>query len=158
KPPRYRFAEFPGRWGRRTMSILASIRNHSRRGYLSLQFLCGASALILAGSLIATAGDTVMFWALSFCLIANLLAIAIFAYLQRSIIIQLDRATVDEAEKQHRAVTDTLTGAMMRGHFLEELKHSVGRPLEPRQATLVLVDRSEEHTSELQSRENLVCR
>ena len=122
------------------MSILASIRNHSKRGYLSLQFLFGASALILAGSLIATAGDTAMFWALGFCLIANLLAIAIFAYLQRSIIIQLDRATVDEAERQHRAVTDTLTGAMMRGHFLEELKHSVGRPLEPRQATLVLVD------------------
>lgn len=122
------------------MSILASIRNHSNRGYLSLQFLFGASALTLAGSLIASAGDTALSWALGFCLAANLLAILVFAYLQRTIGLQLDRATVDEAEKQHRAVTDTLTGAMMRGHFLDDLKHSVGRPMAPRQATLVLVD------------------
>jgi diguanylate cyclase (GGDEF)-like protein len=122
------------------VNTLASIRNHGRRGYLSLQILLGGSAVALAGLLVADGGSAMPSSALAFCLAANVLAILILGYMRRTIIAELDRASADAEERQHRAITDTLTGAMMRGHFLDELKRGVGRPLEPRQATLVLVD------------------
>ncbi len=126
--------------GRRTVNTLASIRKHGRRGYLLLQFLLAGSALALTGALLVLNGNKMLSWALGAGLAANMLAIVILFRLQRTIVAELDRASLDAEERQQRALTDALTGAMMRGHFLDELKRSVGRPLEPRQATLVLVD------------------
>ncbi|MCO5158166.1 MAG: EAL domain-containing protein [Aquamicrobium sp.] len=122
------------------MSIFTTIRNHSKRGYYVLQALFAASALTLAWSL-AALGDTGMLAsALAFCLAVSLAAIVILYYLQRTIGERLRRASMDEIETARIMNTDALTGAMMRGAFLDELQRALGRPLAPRQATLVLVD------------------
>lgn len=122
------------------MSIFTNIRNHSKRGYYVLQVLFAASALTLAW-LVTLFGDSgILTSALIFCLVVNLMAIVILFYLQRTIGERLRRASLDELETTRILSTDALTGAMMRGPFLEELQRALGRPLAPRQATLVLVD------------------
>ncbi len=105
-----------------------------------LQMLFLVSALTLGWSLAAFHDITALAWALGFCLVVNLTAIAVLAYLQRTISHRLRRASIDEVETARIMSTDALTGAMMRGAFLEELRRALGRPLAPRQATLVLVD------------------
>lgn len=122
------------------MSIFTTIRNHSTRGYYVLQLLFLASALTLGWSIAAFHDVTALAWALGFCLAVNLTAIVVLVYLQRTISRRLRRASIDEVETARIMRTDALTGAMMRGAFLEELQRALGRPLAPRQATLVLVD------------------
>ncbi len=122
------------------MSIFSNIRTHSKRGYYVLQALFAASALTLSWA-VASFGDTGMLTsALVFCLVVNLTAIIVLFYLQRSIGERLRHASIAEIETTRIMNTDALTGAMMRGAFLEELQRALGRPLAPRQATLVLVD------------------
>lgn len=122
------------------MSIFTTIRNAHTRGYFVLQLLFVASAVTL-GWLIATHREPVaLAGALGFCLVANLAAIVVLAYIQRTMSQRLRRASIDELETARIMRTDTLTGAMMRGAFLEELQRALGRPLAPRQATLLLVD------------------
>ncbi|MEO3385205.1 bifunctional diguanylate cyclase/phosphodiesterase [Mesorhizobium sp. CAU 1741] len=122
------------------MSIFTSISNHSKRGYHALQILFIASALTLASSIWAIGGAGFLAWALAFCLAANLLAIVGFVLLQRSIRRRLKDASAIEEETVRMMRTDALTGAMMRGPFLEEVQRALGRALAPKQATLVLVD------------------
>lgn len=122
------------------MSIFTSIRNDSVRGYNILQLLLTASAVTLAWGLFAFTSGGPLTWILAFGVILILFAVAILVYLQRMISERMERASVDEAEKARLMRTDTLTGAMSRGHFLEQLKESVGRPLAPRHAILVFVD------------------
>ncbi len=122
------------------MSIFTNIRNHSKRGYYVLQALFAASALTLAWSLAAFGDAGMLTSALAFCLAVNLTAIVVLYYLQRTIGERLRRASMDEIETARVMNTDALTGAMMRGAFLDELQRALGRPLAPRQATLVLVD------------------
>ena len=122
------------------MSIFTTIRNHSTRGYYVLQLLFLASALTLGWSIAAFHDVTALAWALGFCLAVNLTAIVVLVYLQRTISRRLRRASIDEVETARIMRTDALTGAMMRGAFLEELQRALGRPLAPRQATLLLVD------------------
>src|SRR5258707_7006440 len=60
----------------------------------------------------------------------------------------------------HRAARQSMGGAQ---EFVRRLGRRVGRPapglvLQRRHVALRFVDRSEEHTSELQSRQYLVCR
>ena len=122
------------------MSIFTNIRNHSKRGYLVLQALFAASALTIGWSISAFREAGALTLALAFCLAVNLTAIVVLFYLQRTIGGHIRRASIDEQETARISGTDTLTGAMMRGPFLEELRRALGRPLSPRQATLVLVD------------------
>ena len=122
------------------MSIFTNISNHSKRGYYALQMLFGASALTLGWSILSFGDGGTLTWALGFCLGVNVTAILVLVYLQRTISHRLERASIDDEEKARIMRADALTGAATRSHFLEELQHSLGRPLAPRQATLVLVD------------------
>ena len=122
------------------MNIFTNISNHSKRGYYALQTLFAASALTLSWSILTHRDDNLLTWALGFSLGITLSAILILVYLQRTISARLTRASVDEEEKERIMRADALTGAATRSHFLEELQHSLGRPLAPRQATLVLVN------------------
>lgn len=122
------------------MSIFTHISNHSKRGFYTLQLLFVASAITLGSAMVIFEGERVPITALAFCLAANLVSIVVLIYLRRMISERLQRASIDEEEKMRIMRTDALTGAMMRRYFLEELKESLGRPLAPQQATLVLVD------------------
>lgn len=122
------------------MSIFTSISNHSKRGYYALQALLAASALTASWSILSFGHDSALVWALGFCVAVNLLAIMVLVYLQRTMSARLARASVDEEDRARLMRADTLTAAASRGYFLHELRASLGRPLAPRPATLVLVD------------------
>ena len=122
------------------MSIFRNISNHSTRGYFALQTLFAASALTLGWSVGSFGDGGALSWALSFCLGVNLTAIMVLIYLQRTISQRLEHASIADEEQARMMRTDALTGAATRSHFLMELQDSLGRPLAPKQATLVLVD------------------
>jgi diguanylate cyclase (GGDEF)-like protein len=123
------------------MSIFRNISNHSTRGYFALQTLFAASALTLGWSVGSFGdGDGALNWALGFCLSVNVIAILVLVYLQRTISLRLEHASIADEEQARIMRTDALTGAAARSHFLMELQDSLGRPLAPKQATLVLVD------------------
>lgn len=122
------------------MSIFTSIQNHYARGYLALFLLFVASAIALLWSITALTHNGAATNALLFSLCVNLVAISVLIYLQRTMNHRLQRASIDEQEMMRLMRTDALTGALSRRAFLGELQQAVGRPLAPKQATLVLVD------------------
>lgn len=122
------------------MSIFRNISDHTRRGYHVLQSLLGASALALAWSVAITDEGAALSMALGFCLLVNVAAVLILIYLQRTIGLRLERASIAEERNIRVMRADALTGAMTRRSFLEELQSSLGRALAPKQATLVIVD------------------
>ena len=122
------------------MSVFTSIDTHSKRGYHAMLLLMSAGAIVL-GYVLAISGPlSAVTIALGLCLALNILAVALALYLRRAMREHLQQASLDEQEKLTLMRTDVLTGARMRGAFLEELREALGRPLAPRQATLVLVD------------------
>ena len=122
------------------MSIFTSIQNHNERGYQALHLLFAASAIALIWSISVSRQDGALTSTLLFCLCVNLVAILVLVYLQRTMSSRLQRASIDEQEMLRLMRTDALTGALTRRAFLNELQQALGRPLAPKQATLVLVD------------------
>jgi diguanylate cyclase (GGDEF)-like protein len=121
------------------MSISA-IGTHSKRGYQGLQLLSAVSALALAVAFFSLGDSEPLTWTLGMGAAANLLAMGALYRHQRVIRQHIQRARVDEVEKSLIMRTDTLTGAMMRGYFLKKVQESLGPPLAPREAMLLLVD------------------
>src|SRR5690606_33736990 len=77
--------------------------------------------------------------------------------------VRLPQLRLDELLEELQGRIDAARGTRDRVHSLLEAVLSVGRELDLEQVLHSIVDaaaalRSEEHTSELQSRENLVCR
>src|SRR5690554_7107438 len=89
-------------------------------------------------------------------LLTSLTTVLVQAILRRNQALLKTRKDLEREIDQRKAVqtdlerlesTDTLTGLTNRRFFVEDLTHTLG-----------IADRSEEHTSELQSRPHLVCR
>ncbi|HEU4986630.1 MAG TPA: bifunctional diguanylate cyclase/phosphodiesterase [Rhizobiaceae bacterium] len=120
------------------MNVLTVIRNHGGPIYFGIQGLLGlglvsggvgavfekaASLPFHSGGLAATAG-----------------AMALLAYLRRTITSRLREAGIAEEERRKLTDTDLMTGASVRKVFMDALAESTGTLSRPRHAMLLLVD------------------
>lgn len=121
------------------MSILATIRNHSGRVYQGIQLLLLLSVGSAAFAAVADASLNTDI-ALTACMAAAGMASLTLIYMRRSVVHELKKAAVSEAERHHLMKTDALTGATTRRFFLEDLRGSLGGIRNKKKAALVLVD------------------
>jgi len=122
------------------MALISAIQGHNGRIYLLTQALLGC-ALVFActGNLIGERSAAVG-WALALCIVALASGMGALFYLRRSLHHRLRQASTIEASRQRIIETDALTGAMSRRHFLSQLGQLLGPALQPKKATLLLVD------------------
>ncbi|MHB2264180.1 putative bifunctional diguanylate cyclase/phosphodiesterase [Aliihoeflea sp. PC F10.4] len=119
---------------------LHAIQKHNEQVYLIIQFFLIAAFASAVYVLMVSERGEVAGWLALVGVVATLGGAITMSYLRRSLALRLQMALVAE-EDQHRLMSvDVGTNAFSRRHFLDALKDALGKPLEPRPATLLLID------------------
>ncbi|WP_367718468.1 bifunctional diguanylate cyclase/phosphodiesterase [Nitratireductor sp. GISD-1A_MAKvit] len=123
------------------MSILSTVRHNGGRVYIGVQTLLVASAALAAAAYFLQSGESgAMGWLLFGCLTLSVCGLVLLEYLRRTVTDHLRNAVRMEEERTRLTETDLLTGALIRGRFLDELSKNIGTLSKPRRIMLLLVD------------------
>jgi diguanylate cyclase (GGDEF)-like protein len=119
---------------------LHAIEKHNQQVYLVIQFFLIAAFASAVYVLMVPERGAVVGWLALVGVVATLGGAITMSYLRRSLAMRLQMALIAERD-QHRLLSlDVATGAFSRRHFLDLLKQRLGKPLEPKQAILLLID------------------